>query len=128
MPVYDAPPYTAPFTPQVLTPGRPITLWDDEEVTVGTASSQFCLHRSEHFPSVFAAQIAFEADPGVSQIDLQTADEDAEDKYVTKTSITNADLNASFVGRIEAADVVAKFARLVMVSRANAVKCTAKVR
>lgn len=120
---YQEPPYSG-FTPPVQTPGRPNIVWSNEAVAANSSSMQVCLHRNEHFPTVMSAQIQFAADPGAFQVDLQTADVDDDTLYVTKASI-NSGLNASFVGRIEATDIVARFVRLRMVTKTNAVNVTA---
>lgn len=113
-----------------LDTGSLLTLWDDEAATTGEASQQFCMHRNPHLPNLIGVDILFEADPGNCEIALQTADVDLGSHYVTKTSIKQdslVDTGSGFAGRIEAS-VVAKFARLKMVSKANAsVKVTAIV-
>lgn len=122
MPAYDT--ISAP----VFNPGRPIMVWDDEDAGPSgeaIASQQICLHRYE-LPTCMSVEVEFADDPGAFQLDLQVADTDAEKYYVTKASLAG-DLNASFVGRIEVTNVVAKFARLKMISLANAVNVTARI-
>ena len=121
--VYQEPPYSG-FTPPVQTAGWPNVVWNNEAVAVNSSSMQVCLKRCEHFPNVVSAQIKFSADPGAFQVDLQTADVDDDTLYATKVSL-NSGLNANFVGRIEAVDVVAKFVRLRMVAKTNPVNVTA---
>ena len=125
MPLYQQPPYVPPFTPQVLTPGRPITVWASELLATPSTSAQFCIHRQE-FPAILSVDVQFLVDPGVFQIDFQTSDVDDDAHYVTKDSLTGG-LNGFFVGRLEVVDIVAKFGRLILVSTTNAANVTAKV-
>lgn len=127
MPVYD--PAAASIDKPVLTEGRPITLWDAETVTGSpdpAESKQFCLHRNPNLPNCFSVELEFSANPGAFQLDVQTADTDEDKYYVTKASLSTG-LNENFVGRIEVTNVVAKFARLKMITLTNAVEVTARV-
>lgn len=107
-----------------------ITVWNAEVVPTTPAASSVshavALARNPHFPNVVSVEVDFAADPGSFAVDLQTADTDAEANYVTKATL-NTGLNAGFVGRIEVTNIVAKFARLKMVTKANAVAVTAKI-
>ena len=118
MPVYGT-------TAQTLEAGRPALVWNDENVTAGTSSLAVGLQRHEHLPNCFSVEIIFAATPGAFAVDLQVADSNEEKYYVTKASL-NTGLNATFAGRVEATNIVAKFARLRMVSLTNAVKVTAR--
>jgi hypothetical protein len=127
MPEYNA---AATSKPNLQT-GYPSTLWNaeapgDGSPVAGISSQAFALHRDPNLPSCFSVQVEFSGNPGAFQLDVQTADTDAEKYYVTNQSVTTG-LNASFVLRIEVLNVVAKFMRLQMVSMANAVTVTAKV-
>jgi len=103
-------------------------VWSAETPAVGTASVPVVMGRTPNFPNCLGVEIAFAAAPGAFQIDLETADTDQDKYYVVKGSIgTGTPLNAQFVGRIEITNIVAKFARLRMVSRTNAVAVTAKL-
>jgi hypothetical protein len=126
MPAYQAPPYVAPFTPQVFNPGQALVLWNNEVVAANGISTQFCMHRHSIEATVLSVQLQFAADPGAFQVDFQTSDVDADAFYVTKASL-NSGVNASFVGRMEVTNVVAKFARLYLVSITNAVAVTATI-
>jgi hypothetical protein len=117
MPAYNA--ATAPVVEQ----GRPSTVWSAEAVSNGGKSQQVSFHRRE-LPGTCSVEVEFSGDPGAFSIDLQTADTDADKYYVTKTTLSA--VNSSFVGRLEVPQIVAKFARLVLVSKANAVNVTAK--
>jgi hypothetical protein len=116
MPAYNT--ATAP----VLTPSRPVKVWDAEAVTTGGKSQQISMHRFDQ-PGCLSVEVKFSGAPGAFTLDLQTADTDAEAYYVTKTSLTA--VNSTNVGRLEVPTVVAKFARLVMTGIANTVNTTA---
>lgn len=127
MPAYDA--AATSVNKPVLTPGRPVTVWDGlasppDVVAAGDASQQVCLHRKAHEANVLSVQIEFGGDPGAFNVALETSDVD-EDKYYTTKAALNSGLNTNFVGRIEA-QVVAKFARLRMVTLTNPVTVVAK--
>lgn len=123
MPAYDA--AATSINKPLVTAGRPVTVWDAEDVNTGDKSRQVCFHRDPNFPNVFSVEIEFSGDPGAFQIDVETADEDADKYYVSKGSLTSG-LNGSFVGRIEVVSSVAKFARLNAVLITNNVNVTAK--
>lgn len=106
--------------------GEPVFPVVAEEISVDAASQQVVFHRNEHFPQAVGLELQFSADPGAFQIDIQTADTDKEEAYVTKVSISEG-LNAGFYGRTELHNVVAKFLRLKLVARANAVNLLATV-
>lgn len=121
MPVYgSAPPATAD--------GRGAMVWNNETLTLPSAGASLSvsMHRNSNLPNCVSAEIAFGADPGAFAIDLQVADTDQEKFFVTKATL-NSGLNTSFVARIEATNIVAKFARLRMVTRTNSVPVTAKL-
>jgi hypothetical protein len=128
MPVYDAD--ADSVDKPVLTPSRPILLWDDEVPLSSPAinpSRQFSMHRDQNLGHTVAVEIRFDGDPGNFAIDLETADTDDDDYYVTKASVTQANMNAAYVCRIEAVNIVAKFGRLNMESCDNNVAVTATV-
>ena len=111
--------------------GLGAAVWDDEEVTPGgspdeSSSTAISLHRNPNLPSCISVEVRFAADPGVFQIDLQCADTDEDEYYVTKASFDDG-LNDFFVGRIEAANIIARFARLRMVVLSNSVNVTARI-
>jgi hypothetical protein len=139
MPPYQAPPYPAPvygqsegpfanasFTPPVFNPGQALVLWSGETVAANGISSQFCMHRHSIEATVLSVQLQFSGDPGVFQVDFQTSDVDDDRFYVTKASLSGG-VNSAFVGRMEVTNVVAKFARLYMVSITNAVSVTGTI-
>ena len=112
-----------------LVAGVPQTVWSNEAVPASGGNAQIsvavALHRSPNFPNVFSVEIKFAADPGAFAVELQTADTNEDAYYVVKATL-NAGLNAAFAGRIEATNIIAKFARLRMATKTNAVNVTAK--
>lgn len=101
-------------------------VWNNENVAAGKASVPISMHRNANMPNVVSVELSFENNPGAFGVDLQVADTDQEKYYVTKATM-NSGLNPSFVGRMEVTNLVAKYARLKMVSLANNVKVTAKM-
>lgn len=123
MPAYDATSKTKP----VNSVGFGQVVWNNELVAVGGKSMKISLNRDPNLPSAFSVEARFSAAPGTFAIDVQTADTDADEYYVNKTGASLSAVNASFVGRLEVTNVVAKFARLIMTAKANAVNVTAQV-
>jgi len=123
MPVYGT------GTVATLTPGYPAVVWNDENITMsgnGQNSQAINMKRHANMPNCLSVEILFAATPGTFAVDLQTADTNEEKYYVTKATL-NTGLNTTFVGRIEVMNIVAKFARLKMVTLTNAVKVTARI-
>jgi hypothetical protein len=117
--------------PPSLSSGYAGLAWDNETVAVGgspdeSSSQAFGLHRSSNAPSCVSVEILFGGDPGAFQVDLQCADTNEEECFVTKGSLDTGRLNDSFVGRIEATNIVAKYVRLRMVTLTNPVSVTAR--
>ena len=112
-------------TAQTLEAGRPAVVWNNESVAASSSSLAVGLQRHENFPNCLSVELLFAADPGAFAVDLQMSDTN-EDKYFVTKATLDAGLNETFAGRIEATNVVAKFARLRMVSLTNAVNVTAR--
>jgi len=76
-----------------------------------------------------AVEIIFSGNPGTFAANLQTADTDADADYVSIAAgaIANAQMNGTWVARIELADLVAKFARIYIGTLPNSVTATAKI-
>jgi len=76
-----------------------------------------------------AAEIIFSGNPGTFAANLQTADTDGDGNYVSIAAgaIANAQMNGTYVARIEIADVVAHFARLYIGTLPNNVSASAKI-
>ena len=124
MPIYTAQP------PALLNQNTGVVVWSNELVPTTPAASSvsqaIALQRDKVQPNCLSVEIAFAGNPGTFAVDLEVADTNADANYVTKATL-NTGLNASFVGRIEATNLVAKFARLKMVMKTNAVNVTARM-
>lgn len=129
MPVYLA----TPPPPYSLGPGEGLlgNCWNAEQPVAGnggvSASSQFALVRvpGENGTS-FSVDGFFAAAPGAFEIDVQAATNDVDTQYQTVaggqiTSVDSVNNTFHFVGNAENA----RFIRLLMRSRANAVNVTA---
>ena len=127
MPAYSA--STIPFT---ISPGDSVQVWNAEQPVAGnggaSASSQVALvFRGTGSPG-FGVTGFFAGAPGVFEIDVQVSDVDADAQYQTcaNGNITSVDAtNNSF--HFDGSLVVAKFVRLLMRSRTNAVNVTADI-
>jgi hypothetical protein len=122
MPIYGS------ATPLTLTT-MGVAVWNNEAVPTAPANQSVSipigLKRNTNAPNCLSVEVSFAANPGAFAIDLQTSDTDSENYYVTKATL-NTGLSATFTGRIEATNIVAKFARLKMVTKTNAVNVSAK--
>lgn len=76
-----------------------------------------------------AVEIIFSGNPGTFAANLQTADTDADANYVSIAAgaIANAQMNGTYVARLEIADVIAHFARIYIGTLPNNVSATAKI-
>lgn len=120
MPLYGS------STPITLNAGSPVMAWNAETLTLPANSKSVAigLRRNANAPNCLSVEVLFGAAPGAFQIDLEVADTDADAYYVMKVSLTT--VSAGQVGRLEVPSLVAKFARLRMVTRTNSVAATAK--
>jgi len=113
-------------TPQTQTAGWPQVVWNDEAVAASGKSLAIGMRRNSNMPNCLSVEVIFASSPGTFGVDLETADTDQDKYYTVKASLST--VNAQFAGRIEAANVVAKFARLKMTSITNAsVHVTARI-
>jgi hypothetical protein len=72
-------------------------------------------------------EIKFAADPGTVGISIQTSDTDGADNYVTLTTLTQANLNSTFCGRVELTAFWCKFMRITFTALTNVVATTAVI-
>lgn len=121
------PVYSPTASPPTLSAGYPSAVWNDENVTVSTFSQAVCMKRNPNLPNCLSVELLFAANPGAFSVEVQFADTNEDKYYVTRTPAYTSGLSAGFAGRIEYTSIVAKFARLKMVSLTNAVKVTAKL-
>ena len=118
------------LSPQTLSPGTVIQVWNAESPTPGngtTAASQqveiFC---SANGSCPFGVDGKFSGAPGAFEIDVQVSAVDSDTNYqtVSNGNITTVDAtNNTF--HFDGTLVTAKFARVLMRSRTNAVSVTA---
>lgn len=120
MPAYGS------VSPPLMSAGYGSAVWNNENVTAGSCSQAVCMHRNPNLPNCISVQLKFATDPGAFSIGLEVADTDQDAYYVSKATLTTG-LNPSFVGRIEATNIVAKFLRLRLNTLTNAVKITATI-
>src|SRR5262245_21814300 len=125
---------TVPPLPQALYPGDKQIVFNAEQPAAPQASISVALGVGLGAPNgaTISVEGFWSGAPGNFEVDLQTADTDADGMYqiegngITQNSTTvNATAN-SF--RAEFANVSAGFARLLLKSRANAVNLTASIR
>lgn len=126
-PVYNAAP------PPNCAPGQTITVWAAEQPTPGaggnSASQQVALQSGPtHAGSPFSIDGKFSGAPGAFEVDVQVAASDSDTNYqtISNGNVTTVDAtNQTF--HLDAVLVNAKFARLLMRTRTNAVNITATI-
>lgn len=124
--------YSAATIPNSIAPGDAVTVWNAEQPAIGaggvSASLQVALaSRDGHSPG-FGVNGFFSAAPGAFEIDVQVSDHDVDAQYqtVANGNITTVDsTNQSF--HFDGSLVTARFARLLMRLRGNAVNVTADI-
>lgn len=97
--------------------------WQNEIVAEGAISQAFQLRRERgaSYPNGISVQVAFDADPGVFEVDVLTSDTDNAAFYVMATTTAKISaVNAGFVGRLELPLVYAKYVALQMKTSPNA--------
>lgn len=135
MPAYPGPANgTAPavntagvFPPFSISPGDVSNnLFNAEQPAPGTASDRVALHGVyEDFPGTLSVEGFFSGAPGAFEIDLQTADVDADAFYTQEgNGITAVSAGNGFHAEF---NVSARFARVFLKSRTNAVNLTVYV-
>lgn len=114
-----------------LSPGQILQVWSAEQPTPGngtTAASLAVVMASGPTGSPFHAHGFFSGAPGAFEIDVQVADDDVDTHYQTilNGNITTVDAtNNTF--HFDATLSSARFGRLLLRSRANAVNVTATI-
>jgi hypothetical protein len=119
-------------SPTQLSYGQVFTVWNGEQPAPGgggasASSAAFLLALSTKSGTPFGVDIKFAADPGVFEIDIQVAAVDSDTNYqtvqngvVNAVDPTNHTYHFDFFG-------TARFARLLMRTRTNAVNVTASL-
>src|SRR5579859_1678118 len=123
--------------PNSLSPGDVLTVWNAEQPAIGndastgSASIQVALAPKDGGDGFtpFSVDLKFAGAPGAFEVDAQVAQLDVDGNYQTvlNGAITVVDavhFTAHFVANVE----LARFARLLMKARANAVNVTATIR
>ena len=125
MPAYGA----AGSVVTALYSGDSALAFNAEQPATGVASIPFALYRSRNdVPPSLSVEVFFAAAPGAFEFDVQEADTETANAYVTNASATLTAVNAGFYGRIELPQVFAKFVRILCKTQnANAVNATVKV-
>lgn len=115
-----------------LLPGDSVQLWNAEQPVPGSggvsATAPLALALSPGKDTQIEVDGFFSGTPGVFEIDVQAADVDADAQYnVISSGVINAvdSVNQTFHFDFK---IVARFVRLLMRSRANAVNVTAALR
>ena len=111
---------------RTLEAGRPVVVWDNEQVEVGSCSLAIGLRRQEYVPSCMSAELEFSGDPGPFTVEVQMADTNQDKYFVTRDLSFKPEVNESFVTRMEGTAVVAKFVRLKLTKLTNPVNVTAR--
>jgi len=124
---------TTPPLPVALYPGDKQLVFNAEQPAAGTASISVALGvRPAGGPNTVSVEGFWSGAPGNFEIDLQTADTDADGMYqIEGSGITQASVTVNTTAntfRAEFANVTANFARLLLKTRANAVNLTAAIR
>lgn len=124
---------TTPPLPAALYPGDQQTVFSAEQPVAGTASISVAFGvRPAGGPNTISVEGFWSGAPGNFEVDLQTADTDADGMYqIEGTGITQASTTVNTTAntfRAEFANVTANFGRLLLKSRANAVNLTARIR
>ncbi len=111
-------------------PGDQFLLFNAEQPTAPQASQQVCLANAPNATSLpgVAVEISFSAAPGAFNVQVQEADTDIDAAYITiPTTGTITAVSATNFARVEFPTLKAKFLRILLSSRTNAVNLTAKV-
>jgi hypothetical protein len=119
---------TNPPLPVALYPGDTTLVFNAEQPVAPQSSVAVALSQSPHegvVPSV-SVEGFFSGAPGVFEIDLQSADVDADAFYVSYANVINA-VGGNNTFRGEFPNVKAKFVRARLVARANAVNLTLRI-
>lgn len=118
------------LSPQTLSPGTVIQVFNAETPTPGTgttaASQQVEIFCSANGMCPFAVDGKFSGAPGAFEVDVQVAAVDSDTNYqtVSNGNVTTVDAtNNTF--HLDGTLVTAKFGRLLIRSRTNAVSITA---
>jgi hypothetical protein len=118
------PPYPGNDLAKLQYENTQVFLFNNEVITVGTPSVAFQLRRERgaSYPFGASVEVSFSGDPGDFEFDVQIADTDNTNNYITIGEITST--NATFVGRYDITNLWPKYVRVLPVSLTNAVNAT----
>jgi hypothetical protein len=125
------PAYNAAVIPNSISPGDVATVWNAETPAAGaggaSASAQVALATAVSQSSSVHFDGKFSGAPGAFEVDCQVADVDADANYQTLANLNIATVDA--VNNTFHAEAVtdARFARMLMRSRTNAVSITGTI-
>lgn len=113
-----------------ISPGDSIQVWSAEQPTAGaglvSASKAVALQQRSGHPAGFSVNGFFSADPGAFEIDVQVSEVESDSQYQTCANGNLISVDpTNFTFHFDAATVGAKFVRLLMRTRTNAVNVTA---
>jgi hypothetical protein len=111
-------------------PGDQFLLFNAEQPAPGQASQQVCLANAPNATSLpgAAVEIFFSAAPGAFNVQVQEADTDTDAAYITiPTTGTITTVSGTNFARVEFPTLKAKFLRVLLSTRTNAVNLTVKV-
>lgn len=125
------PGYAGDGLAKLMNANSQVSLFSGETLgTVPAASIAVQLSRptSMYYPWGASFEIWFSGNPGAFEVDVQTADIDADIHYCTISALNStAALNAHFVGRIELPNFWARFVRVYVKTLTNSVSVYAVV-
>lgn len=110
---------------QLLMENQQAFLWNGESPVATNASIAWQLNRTRgnFYPWGFSVEVAFGGAPAAFGIDVQVADTDNPNNYVTIGTISA--VNSSNVGRLDVLNTWAKYVRAHITTLTNSVTVTA---
>jgi hypothetical protein len=79
------------------------------------------------YPDGYSVEVVFSAPPGAFELDIQHADTDTDQNYVTIASISSVGGTNSVVGRYELPNISTRFMRVYMKTLTNNVLTTVQI-
>jgi hypothetical protein len=119
---------TLPAIPPLsLFPGDLAVAFSAEQPAVPQASVEFALaSKDQNYPQSLSVELQFSGAPGAFSASLQTADTDGDIFYQNEGAVISA-VSANNIARAEFSSIKAKFARVMLTTRTNAVTLTARI-
>ena len=120
------PVYNNTYVPFAIYPGDVQVVWNAETPTVSetpSASQRVAIGQAQGTTGMdgVSADIQFNGDPGAFEVDFQVSETDVDIDYTTVGGGIITAVDSNFNAHLDVPFVNAKFARLLMVSRTNAV-------